>query len=42
MSEESDSPQGSPIPLYSLDDFLAEEEIIDDVLRNSLRIRKFH
>jgi len=35
MSEESDSPQGSPIPLYSLDDFLAEEEIIDDVLHQA-------
>ena len=35
MAEENNSPQGSQDPLYSLDDFLAEEEILDDVLHQA-------
>jgi hypothetical protein len=35
MSEENDNLDGSQNPLYSLDEFLAEEEIIDDVLNQA-------
>jgi len=32
MSEEHDNPDGSQNPLYSLDEFVAEDEILDDVI----------
>ncbi|XP_066386729.1 uncharacterized protein [Miscanthus floridulus] len=35
MSEENDNPDGSQHPLYSLDEFLAEGQIIDDVLNEA-------
>jgi hypothetical protein len=35
MSEENDNPDGSQNPLYSLDEFLAEDEILDDVLNEA-------
>ena len=35
MSEQNDNPNGSHNPLYSLDEFLAEDQIIDDVLNEA-------
>ena len=32
MSEEHDNPDESQNPLYSLDEFIAEDEILDDVI----------
>ncbi|XP_066365180.1 uncharacterized protein [Miscanthus floridulus] len=35
MSEQNDNPNGSHNPLYSLDEFLAEDQIVDDVLNEA-------
>jgi hypothetical protein len=38
MSEENDHPDGSQNPLYSLDEFLVEDQIIDDVLNEATMV----